>query len=289
MEKSGLEKDSSRFISPERLKRQDYNRIFTIWAVLILLAIGFFIFFPDIALRIEGKNWRVPYMAGEQAIQAENWVEAKDAFSKVIELTPEYSYGYLQLGNALLKLNETDKAESNFKKCLTLEPDQAHIAAHRNLGNIYYSRKDYETGIEHWQAATRLDGTNDNDYINLAFGMMHLPGYEPQEAIDILKKAQTLKADRYQTYNLLGYFYFKNKDFADAMSSWKDALLLTESGRERPYLHMRLGQCAKELGDLEGALRYLETAMALDPGNNDIRKEYQSLKSTIDNSEDKDK
>jgi tetratricopeptide (TPR) repeat protein len=284
MENSKFDQDSDKFVSPERMKRQDYNRIFIIWSVLILLSIGFLVFFPDIARKIEGKNWRVPYMDGEQALQAENWEETETAFAKVIELNPEYSYGYLQLGGVQLKLNMREEAEANFKKCLTLEPRQAHTPAHRNLGNIYYDRKDYKGGIDYWRAASELDGTNDLDYVKQAMGMLYLPGSDPEEAIKALKKAAALKANRSQTHNLLGEFYYNSGAYAEALGSWQNALILSENSAGRPYLHMRMGQCAEKLEDLDSALRYLETAKALDPENAEIKAKYQSLKSSSENS-----
>jgi len=48
-----------------------------------------------------------------------------------------------------------DKAEIGFKEVLESEPKNAD--AHYYLGNIYYSRKDYETSLPHFEEAAKID------------------------------------------------------------------------------------------------------------------------------------
>ncbi|SMC28919.1 Tetratricopeptide repeat-containing protein [Andreprevotia lacus DSM 23236] len=65
----------------------------------------------------------------------------------------------------------------------------------------------------------------------------------------------------------IGDTLFQKRDFAAAAEVLLDALDCA-GGEENPFVHLRLGQCAYELGERDSALESFKEALAL--GGNDI-------------------
>lgn len=71
------------------------------------------------------KNASAPLLMGEIDLLRNKTIEARDNFYKFLETYGNVGRGYLGLGKAQLKNNETDSALMNFQYCLQLEPNNA--------------------------------------------------------------------------------------------------------------------------------------------------------------------
>lgn len=81
------------------------------------------------------------------------WTHVSSVFSKRVPIAHD------SLGNAYLKKGNLDKAVSEYKKSLALNPRFAK--AHYTLGLAYYYRRDYKLAVIHCDRAIALGGDVD--------------------------------------------------------------------------------------------------------------------------------
>jgi tetratricopeptide (TPR) repeat protein len=86
-------------------------------------------------------DYRGWYYAGRCALQMKQYPKAMEYLAQVIELQPLYSRGYFELGNAYYATNRFEQAILNYNHALELEAEL--IEARRRLGESYYHRHSF--------------------------------------------------------------------------------------------------------------------------------------------------
>ena len=74
------------------------------------------------ALALDAANWEAHYALGGELGLHGRIEEAKAEFQEVVRLHPQYAMGHLNLGVALLKLNDAAGARQQFAETLRLDP-----------------------------------------------------------------------------------------------------------------------------------------------------------------------
>jgi len=74
------------------------------------------------ALELDGANWEARYALGGELGAHGRFAEAKAEFQQVVRLQPQFANGHLNLGLALLKLNDPEGARREFAETLRLDP-----------------------------------------------------------------------------------------------------------------------------------------------------------------------
>jgi ribosomal protein S12 methylthiotransferase accessory factor len=93
-------------------------------------------------------------------------------------------------------------------------------------------------------------------------------------AIEVLSRSAALDDERRDTFNLLGFCFFKNKEYEKAISAFERVLQLDPgSGLD----HANLGTNYRELGRIEEAVGYYRTALELDPSLEWVREKLAVL------------
>ena len=82
---------------------------------------------------------------GISYMQEGKWEEAAKAFSEAIEENPNDAVAYINFGNVLTAVGETEKAVNFYKKALTIDENAG--AAFYALGNLYYESEQYTKEI----------------------------------------------------------------------------------------------------------------------------------------------
>lgn len=111
--------------------------------------------------------------------------KALELFKKAIELNPEFTEGYNNLGLTYTELKDEEKATEAFKKAIELDPDLS--ATYNNLGYAFYRMGSYEEAIEMYNEAIGRSKDNSSAYTNLGNAYYKLNRIE--EAIEAWKKA----------------------------------------------------------------------------------------------------
>ncbi|NLE62888.1 MAG: tetratricopeptide repeat protein, partial [Bacteroidales bacterium] len=75
-------------------------------------------------------------------------------FEKAIEIKPDTVESYMNLGNAYYSLKDYKNAIKYYEKAIEINSE--HRSAYRNIGNAYYSIHNNEKYLENFKKAARL-------------------------------------------------------------------------------------------------------------------------------------
>jgi tetratricopeptide (TPR) repeat protein len=123
--------------------------------------------------------------AGVVAYHNGHYEKALELFEKCIEIDPEFTEGYNNLGLTCTELDMEERATEAFKKAIELNPDLA--ATYNNLGYVFYRLGSLQEAVEMYQEAICRSKDNGSAYTNLGNAYYKLERIE--EAIDAWKKA----------------------------------------------------------------------------------------------------
>ena len=93
---------------------------------------------------------------------AKEYEKAISFYEKAIELDPDYTMAYYNLGIAYRKQGNTTKAIESYKKAIELKPD--YTKAYYNLG-IAYHDDDFDQALFYYKKAARLGDKGIQDWL----------------------------------------------------------------------------------------------------------------------------
>ncbi|MEG0260017.1 MAG: tetratricopeptide repeat protein [Lysinibacillus sp.] len=79
---------------------------------------------------------------GIKAFQEKRYEDAAQFFTQAIETEPDNVIGYVNFGNLLAVLEDTERAERFFQKAITV--DETAATAYYGLANLYYNAERFE-------------------------------------------------------------------------------------------------------------------------------------------------
>jgi len=91
--------------------------------------------------------------------------QAIEAYTRALDIDPNYTDAIINLGNLLYEKGNTDQARQLYEKAL--EIDRKCCQAHLNLGNIYDDLQDYGNALKHFKRALEIN----SDYADVRFNM----------------------------------------------------------------------------------------------------------------------
>ena len=250
---------------------------------------------------------------GEQAIKQQQWSQAIAYYQEAIKLAPQsalayfnlgkiyqhlgskkeaaeayFQYSrlsrststrlspqqYLDLGKALLELEQTDRAEVCYREAIRLAPDLN--PAYLSLGQVLTAKQDYQGARQAYEHLLQRDRQNIFAYIGLG-ELAEIQGDE--KAAEYYQQALKIETDSSETYHGLGDILSKHQYWQDAVQAYLKAIALNP---EFSWSHNNLGDAYLKLGQsLEAAACY-RLAIAL---KNDFFWSYQNLGTALLNLE----
>ena len=168
-------------------------------------------------------------------------VEARDAFSRALELAPGDDSACRSLGNTYSSLGRNQEAREMYRRAIELRPD--------------YWRNHYELGIFEWQFAGNLHAAR--LHMEKA-NQLHPEGFAPLIGLGIVSLTQgSLEdAERYfrktlehspnlYAYNNLGLIYYYRGQYDLALRNWKALLKETP---DKPLNMLNVADAFRQLG-----------------------------------------
>jgi tetratricopeptide (TPR) repeat protein len=179
------------------------------------------------AVSLNPKYKEALYWAGWCCNELSNYTDAVKYLQQAKALWPNEAKVYFELGYASEKLEKTEEAKINYKKCIELYSDYA--LAYEALGNLYYDEKDYSKALEYYTSYTeKEDGISSSDfYYRKGFCENDTEKYN--DAIQSLKKSIELDGENNFAYTELGYSNYALENYDEALTQLKKAIAINKS------------------------------------------------------------
>ena len=196
--------------------------------------------------KIHRKRY-VEFYEGLFSKMREEYDEAIEHYTTVIEVNPEYAKAYNNRAIAYRHKGDFDTSIQDCNKAIDLKPDFAQ--AYNNRGTAYAEKGDVDKAIKNYNIAIEVNP----DYVvayNNRGTVYRLIG-NLEEAIKDHNKAIDLKPDYAEAYNNRGVAYLNIGDFAAAIEDFNEAIDLAPEdadaycNRGEAWLHLKEWKKAK--------------------------------------------
>ncbi len=181
--------------------------------------------------------------------------QAIENYDKAIELNPNCVEAYNNRGFAYDNLGDQRQAIRDFNKAIELDPKNA--GAYSNRGLAYGHRGDYRQAIENYDKAIELDPKNAGNYNNRGLAYGHLGDH--RQAIRDFDRAIVLDPKYAMGYYNRGEPYFRLGDYRQAIENYDKAIELNPNYAEaycnRGLAYGRLGDVRQAIEDFKIAAR----------------------------------
>ena len=197
----------------------------------------------EIALRnaskLEPKNIEIYKSLGAVYLRQNKLKEAENTFKFILDLSPQDSESHFYLANIYDELKNRQAAIGELNKTLELNYD--YPEALNYLGYIYVEENiNLDKAEEMITKAVQMDSEN-GAYVD-SLGWLYFKQGKYEEALKELKRAAFLLEDAV-IFDHLGDVYYRMKDFGNAQLNWQKALSLEPNRKE---IKLKLEKLGKE-------------------------------------------
>jgi len=204
---------------------------------------------------------------GNRCIAEENYAEAIDVLTKVIELEPDNYNAYANRGNAKAKIGNPKEGLKDYIKAIMIEPNDG--LTYYNAGCLVF-RYLHGSGEYFFSKAIELDPDNPERYLLRGLMLYHFRLYE--YAIDDFSKCIELNPEDEQAYSLRGDCYMNLEDYDSAIADFK---VIIDKNDVSGY--KKIGEIKQKQGLLREALTYYYKALEYEPDNTSLIKEIADI------------
>lgn len=197
--------------------------------------------------------------------------EAERAFTRTVEIDPEFKTGYMNLGVVYDRKNQLERALEMYKIVLQKYPD--YPLGIINLGIGYRRLNNFDEAMAQFQKAVKVKPDYANAWSEIAY--IYLLKNQYQDAIK--NYLVSLKYDPKYRYSLanLGYCYAQTGDNANAVKYLRQA---NDFHPDYAWPAGYLGWLYRnKLNDVSTAKFWYGEAAKRDPNNDDYRKNLSEL------------
>ena len=150
------------------------------------------------------------------------WQNSEVLFRHALAVTENNHIAYANLGDALFKQGQTDKAISQYQEAIRLMPD--YVQARNNLGNALLKKGQIDQAIRQYQETIRLSPDHGEARYNLGVALFNRGQID--EAIHQLQEAARLMPDFAKAHNNLGTALGIKGQIDEAIRQYQEALRL---------------------------------------------------------------
>ena len=187
-----------------------------------------------------------------------DFISAKNAYIKVIELRSGYLEAYKSLCVVLLKMNEPENAIKYAVMANAVDPDD--YIFHFVIGTAYMKLKEFEKSIEPFKRALEKDPNNVGTLNSL--GTAYMATANSEEAIKCYKKALEIKPNSPMAYYNLGSAFQIQQNHTEACIYLEKACELDD---EDESFKMALAMSKMKIGHYEDASKIYKALLLQHP------------------------
>lgn len=195
--------------------------------------------------------------------QSRYWANTSLLFQHAVEVNPQSSAAYYNLGLEYAEQDELEKAIQLFRKALEIKPD--YDKAHNNLGVSLAGQGKLDEAAAHLTEAIKITPNYAKAHYNLGV-VLEAQGREV-EAAEHFKKAVMILPDYLDAYKALGKTLVRLGEMEEAVMYFSKAVRINPND---PDVQMGLGMSLGNIGRLDEAIEHLRKASELKPGDAEI-------------------
>ncbi len=186
--------------------------------------------------------------------------EAADSFRQALKADPRFLHGRINLGRALLLMDDMDGAIAQFQEVLRADPNLAEV--HNLLGNIHLERGNLQ-GAEH-EFRRALEIAPDGTDVHNSLGILYERMGRDDQALEEYEKVIAVDPDYAEGFNNIGLVHRRRGDPRRAIELFRKAI---EADADFPGSYNNMGLAWQDLGDLTEARRSFERGLQVDEDN----------------------
>jgi tetratricopeptide (TPR) repeat protein len=187
--------------------------------------------------------------------ESSNYTAAVIAYSKAIELAPQYASTYFNRGNTYINLDNYNQAIKDYDQAIVLNPQL--VKAYGNRGNAYRALGDIKLAIQDYDKVIALDPKDEIAYNNRGVAYRNLGNYN--QAIKDYDQAIKLNPQYDSPYYNRGNASSKLGDYNQAIKDYDQAIELNPQHANayysRAYSYAKLGNFKQADEDTKIAAR----------------------------------
>jgi len=200
-------------------------------------------------------------LLGFAYLNLEQYQFSLTALNKAYSLDTTWPTTQYFLGIVHKELNNVEDAITYFSSALSnnFEPE---IVVQNHLAELYFDTMDYEKAATAYEEVLKVNQQDVEAFVRPVWiNIEYLE--DPDEALEIAKKALTLFPKSAMSYNLVGWSYIALDDYEKALLNLEKAL---EIDPELAAAHQNLGLLYESMQETEKALKAYQKAYELDVG-----------------------
>jgi tetratricopeptide (TPR) repeat protein len=195
---------------------------------------------------------------GIQYMQEGKWEEAAKTFNEAIEETPKDPIAYINFGNLLAVLNETEKAHQFYKKAIDLDENAG--AAYYSAGNLFFEESNFHKAKDMFELALKKGLQTADNYFMLGLSLVNLD--QPRLALPYLQRSVELQDNDAEARFQYG-LCLAQESFIDESIEQFEACILLDSTHADAYYNLGVAFGFRE--DAKKALLYFNKALEAQP------------------------
>jgi len=199
------------------------------------------------------------YMLSLKLKNAEKRSEAIDAYKYALQINPEYTPAWVNIGNVYLEDGQYDEAIKAHKKALSIEKE--NMAAWDNLGRDYMKIGQYSEAVNCFKQALSIYSYEDG-WSFLGDAYCKISQYA--EAIKAYQEALRINPANATIWFDIGVAYGNNNQHDKEIEAYRQALRIDPTDE---YTWHNLGLTYYETFQYDEAIKALKQALAISPGD----------------------
>jgi tetratricopeptide (TPR) repeat protein len=194
--------------------------------------------------------------------RAADWRTAIGFWHSEVKMHPNSSVAHNSLGHSYYRQREFDKAETEFRKAIELDP--SHYTAYHNLAKMLMEQK-RAAAAEKVLDSAYAQGSDSQGGNFAVIGGLYFDLGKPVRAKESFEKALELNPENHIALQELGNFAVQGGKYEDALKLYSRALEATSSDLFRALILNNRSIAYEKLGKGQESIRDAELANKLDP------------------------
>lgn len=197
---------------------------------------------------------------------------AREEFDKAIAECPNHAPSYYQLGAFDIYDKKYLSAITNLRSAIKLDP--SITGAYSSLATAHLLLGDKQAAYDTLENAINSGIVSDAIYYNVSVIILYYYDKDLKKAEGYMRKAVKMSPDRDLYRSLLGFIFWKQRLFDEAIKEGEETIRLNP-GNYMGYL--LLAGAYREIKNYDYALKYAEKILLLKPDMKEIEVEIQEL------------